>query len=98
MAWVASKRSIVLPVAGTMTITAGFLAVQVPTEFDVKDFFTADSDFVVALDKVNEHFPEVGGEPVRARGSPSCLPRFRAPSGSSSLRLHPCRCLPATVC
>lgn len=62
VAWFASKRSIVLPVAGAITITAGFLAVQVPTEFDVKDFFTADSDFVVALDKVNEHFAERGGE------------------------------------
>ncbi|MFV1970141.1 MAG: RND family transporter [Acidimicrobiia bacterium] len=64
VAWFASKRSIVLPVAGAITITAGFLAVQVPTEFDVKDFFTADSDFVVALDKVDEHFAERGGEPA----------------------------------
>ena len=64
VAWVASKRSIVLPVAGALTVTAGFLAVQVPTEFDVKDFFTADSDFVVALDKVDEHFAERGGEPA----------------------------------
>jgi len=64
IAWVASKRTIVLPVAMIVTLGAGFLAVQVPTEFDVKDFFTADSAFVVSLDKVEEHLGERGGEPA----------------------------------
>jgi predicted RND superfamily exporter protein len=62
--WFASKRSIVLPVAGVITISAGFLAIQVPTEFDVNDFFAADSEFVVALDKIDEHRAERGGEPA----------------------------------
>ncbi|GMQ85771.1 MAG: hypothetical protein BMS9Abin07_1339 [Acidimicrobiia bacterium] len=64
IAWLASKRSIVLPVAGVLTIGATFLAVQVPTEFDVKDFFAADSDFVVSLDKVEQHLGARGGEPA----------------------------------
>ncbi len=62
IAWLASRRSIVLPVAGAITIGATFLAVQVPTEFDVKDFFAADSDFVVSLDKVEQHLAARGGE------------------------------------
>jgi len=64
IAWLASKRSIVLPVAGLATVGAAFLAIQVPTEFDVKDFFAADSAFVVALDKAEEHLGERGGEPA----------------------------------
>lgn len=64
IAWLASKRSMVLPVAGLVTVGAAFLAIQVPTEFDVKDFFSADSAFVVALDKTQEHLGERGGEPA----------------------------------
>lgn len=64
VAWFASRRAVVLPVAAIVMVGATFLAVQVPTEFDVKDFFTADSDFVVSLDKVEEHLGERGGEPA----------------------------------
>lgn len=63
-AWLAAKRAIVLPLAGAITIAAGFLAVQVPTEFDVEDFFAADTDFVVALDRLDTHVGERGGEPA----------------------------------
>lgn len=62
--WLAVRRRVVLPIAGAVTIAAAFLAVQVPTEFDVKDFFAADTDFVVALDKVDEHLGDRGGEPA----------------------------------
>ena len=61
-AWLAAKRAIVLPLAGAVTLAAAFLAVQVPTQFDVKDFFAADTDFVVSLDRVAEHVGERGGE------------------------------------
>ncbi len=64
IAWLAAKRAIVLPIAGAITVAAAFLAVQVPTEFDVKDFFAADTDFVVALDRLDEHVGERGGEPA----------------------------------
>jgi predicted RND superfamily exporter protein len=62
IAWLASKRAIVLPLAGAVTIGAAFLAVQVPTEFDVKDFFAADTDFVVGLDRIDEYVGARGGE------------------------------------
>lgn len=62
VAWLASKKYLVLPIAGIVTIGATFLALQVPTEFDVKDFFAADADFVVSLDKVEEHLGDRGGE------------------------------------
>ena len=64
IAWLAAKRAIVLPLAGAVTIAAAFLAVQVPTEFDVEDFFSADTDFVVGLDRLDEHVGERGGEPA----------------------------------
>ncbi len=63
-AWLAAKRVFVLPLAGAITIAATFLAVQVPTEFDVEDFFAADTDFVVALDLTASHVGERGGEPA----------------------------------
>jgi predicted RND superfamily exporter protein len=64
VAWFAARRSVVVPIAGAVTIAAAFLAVQVPTEFDVKDFFAADTEFVVALDKIDEHAGDRGGEPA----------------------------------
>ncbi|MEM7275105.1 MAG: MMPL family transporter [Actinomycetota bacterium] len=54
----------VLAIVAAVTIGAGTLAVQVPTEFDVKDFFSAESDFVVGLDKLDEHGGEQAGEPA----------------------------------
>ncbi len=45
-------------------IVATMLALQVPTEFDVRDFFAEDTDFVVGLDKVSEHVGDRGGEPA----------------------------------
>ena len=47
-------------------ITAGAVvfALQLEAEFDVKDFFDSKSDFVVSLDKLDEHVGERGGEPA----------------------------------
>jgi len=49
---------------GALTVGAALLAAQVPTEFDVKDFFAADTDFVVGLDKLDEHGGDAAGEPA----------------------------------
>jgi predicted RND superfamily exporter protein len=65
LARVAHARRIVLPLAGVITVGAGLLATQVATEFDVKDFFAGDSDFVVGLDKLDEHVGDRGGEPAQ---------------------------------
>ncbi len=54
----------VLSVVAIVTVAAATFAVRLPTEFDVKDFFSADSDFVVGLDKLDEHGGEQAGEPA----------------------------------
>ena len=58
------RRAVVLTVVGVLTVGAAILAVRVPTEFDVKDFFAADTDFVVGLDKLDEHGGPAAGEPA----------------------------------
>ena len=60
----ARRPMLVLSAALLVTVGAGVLAVRVPTEFDVKDFFSADSDFVVGLDKLEVHGGEQAGEPA----------------------------------
>jgi len=65
IAAVASRPRVVLPVALAITAGAAVFAVQVPAEFDVEDFFSSDSDFVVALDLVDAHVGERGGEPAQ---------------------------------
>ena len=50
--------------AAAMAAVATMFALQVPTEFDVRDFFSSDTDFVVSLDKVQEHVGARGGEPA----------------------------------
>lgn len=61
---VARRRAIVLPVIGVAWIASFFVAVQIEPRFDVKDFFAADTDFVVSLDKLDEHLGQQGGEPA----------------------------------
>ncbi len=53
----------VLLVAVVVTGAAAFFATRLEPTFDVKDFFDADSDFVVGLDKLDEHIGQRGGEP-----------------------------------
>jgi uncharacterized protein len=57
-------RYVVLPVVAAVTVASGFMANRVEAAFDVKDFFASSSDFVVALDQIDEHFGETGGEPA----------------------------------
>lgn len=59
-----ARRAIVLPAAAALTLVAVFFALDVKPEFDVEDFFSADSDFVVALNLLEEHVGDRGGEPA----------------------------------
>jgi len=65
VAGLARRPGIVLPIAVAVTTVAAVFAFSVPTEFDVEDFFSSDSDFVVALDLVDTHVGERGGEPAQ---------------------------------
>ncbi len=60
----AARPAIVLPLAAVITAAAAFFAVQVPAEFDVEDFFSSDTDFVVGLDQADVHLGDRGGEPA----------------------------------
>ena len=61
---VTRRRAIVLPVVVLMTIGAVLMALRVQTEFDVKDFFAEDTDFVVGLDRLDLHGGAQAGEPT----------------------------------
>ena len=61
---IARRRLIVLPVAFGVSVAAAFFALQVPAEFDVEDFFAADTDFVEGLDLIDQHLGDRGGEPA----------------------------------
>ncbi len=56
---------LVVAAAGAVTAAAATLAVQVPAEFDVEDFFAADTDFVEGLDQLDVHVGDRGGEPAQ---------------------------------
>ena len=60
---VAERRSILLPAAVVITAVAIFFALKLEATLDVEDFFSSKSDFVVSLDKIDEHVGERGGEP-----------------------------------
>jgi uncharacterized protein len=61
---IARRPRIVVPAALALTAAASVLAVQVPAEFDVEDFFASDTDFVVGLDQLDAHVGDRGGEPA----------------------------------
>ena len=63
VAGLAHFRLVVLLTAAGVTAVAVFFALQLDPELDVKDFFDSGSDFVVSLDKLEEHVAERGGEP-----------------------------------
>lgn len=64
---VASTPLITLGIAAIVTAGALWAALQLEVTFDVKDFFSPDSDFVVALDKTAEYLGDQGGEPAAGR-------------------------------
>ncbi len=55
-------RLAVLLTAAGITAGAVVFALQLEAEFDVKDFFDSQSDFVVGLDKLDEHVGQRRGE------------------------------------
>ena len=48
-------RFLILPVAALLTVFAAWGALKVEASFDVKDFFSSDSDYVVGVDKLGLH-------------------------------------------
>ncbi len=58
----AKQRVAVLVVAGMLTVASVFGALRLEASLDVKDFLASDSDFVVSLDKVDEHLGTRSGE------------------------------------
>ena len=60
----ALHRRVVLPLGMLVTGIAAFYAFQLDATFDVKDFFKSNSDFVVGLDKIDEHVSTSAGEPA----------------------------------
>ncbi len=55
----------VLPLVALGTGLATWLAFQLEPKFDPKDFFDADSEFVVGVDKLDEYIaPSLSGEPA----------------------------------
>jgi predicted RND superfamily exporter protein len=58
----ASRPLVVLPIAALLTSISVVFALRLEATFDVKDFFSSDSDIVVGLDKLDEHVGDRGGE------------------------------------
>jgi predicted RND superfamily exporter protein len=61
---VAARPWPAIAVAAVITAAASWSAVQLDASFDVKDFFSPQSDFVVALDKTTTYLGDRGGEPA----------------------------------
>ena len=65
--WVVARLArscfIVLPVVAVLTGVALLFASRLEAQLDVKDFFDSDSDFVVGLDKLDQHAGATQGEP-----------------------------------
>ena len=57
------RFAVLLATAG-ITILAFLMAVRLDSTFDAKDFISPNSDFVMSLDKMDEHLGERGGEPA----------------------------------
>ena len=54
-----------IPLSILITISAGIGAINLKSEFDVKDFFDNESNFVIALDRFEEYTPGLRGEPAQ---------------------------------
>lgn len=60
----ANKRLFLIPLVVLISLGAGYLATQLDARLDAKEYFDPSSDFVVSLDKLDEHMGEKGGEPA----------------------------------
>ena len=63
VAGLAGRRLVVLPVAVAVTGAALIFATRLEAQLDARDFFVNDSDFVVGLDKFDQHLGANQGEP-----------------------------------
>lgn len=61
----ASRPWLTIGAASVITGLALWGALQLEVTFDVNDFFSPDSDFVVGLDKTAEYLGDQGGEPAQ---------------------------------
>jgi predicted RND superfamily exporter protein len=57
-------RVVVLPSVLAISLVSVYFATQLEAQMDAKDFLAQDSDFVISLDKLDEHMGEAGGEPA----------------------------------
>jgi predicted RND superfamily exporter protein len=57
------RRTVVLPVVLVISLISVYFATQLEAQMDAKDFLAQSSDFVISLDKLDEHAGEAGGEP-----------------------------------
>ncbi|MEM7339665.1 MAG: MMPL family transporter [Actinomycetota bacterium] len=64
IATLARARLVVLPLAVAISAVAAVFALRVETAFDVEDFFSSDTDFVVGLNELDDHVGDRGGEPA----------------------------------
>ena len=55
------KKLLILSII--FTIFASFMAFNLKPVFDVKDFFSSNSSYVIGLDKLDEHYGSRAGEP-----------------------------------
>ncbi len=62
--FLAKKRAVVLPVILVISLCSIYFAFQLEAKMDVKEYFDSESDFVVSLDKLDEHVGDKGGEPA----------------------------------
>ncbi|MEM8921926.1 MAG: MMPL family transporter [Actinomycetota bacterium] len=65
VAALARRPVAILTGAVIITAVAASAAIQVPAEFDVEDFFSSDTDFVVGLEQIDVHVGDRGGEPAQ---------------------------------
>ena len=63
--FISKRYYVVLPISIVITIFAAIGALNLKSEFDVKDFFDNKSDFVIGLDKYQEYSSGSRGEPAQ---------------------------------
>jgi predicted RND superfamily exporter protein len=59
--FVARWRVITIPIVGVLAVAGMWAAFQVSSEFQLKDFLPEDSNPIVSLDKLDEHFGQSTG-------------------------------------
>jgi len=60
----AHRKVGVLIVVFLISVVSAYYALQIEAKMDVKEFFDSESDFVVSLDKLDEHVGDKAGEPA----------------------------------